>query len=302
MTDQPSDHVPGSGAPAGSPYATPPGTPYSSPLPQSPAPAPAAAPASPAPAAEPFGAPPGPGYQRAAPAPAEPDPYGATPAPQDPYPPSPDAYPGSPAPQDPYAAPSQNPYAPAPTAGPGLPASPESLAAVEARFGPVATFGERATSWLIDLGVTLSGLLLVILGVVVLWFGSSGSVTLDNGAIAQTPSDPVLSAIGWVFVIGGYLAMLGLWLWNRVFTMGRTGQSVGKRSQGLLLIDARTGQPIGAGSAFLRDLVHGLANQVFYLSFLWMLWDPDRQTLGDKAVHSTVVRVPKGGGHGATMF
>ena len=39
------------------------------------------------------------------------------------------------------------------------------------------------------------------------------------------------------------------------------------------------------------------ANQVFYLSFLWMLWDADRQTLGDKAVHSTVVHVPRGPVH-----
>ncbi len=75
--------------------------------------------------------------------------------------------------------------------------------------------------------------------------------------------------------------------------MGRTGQSVGKRAMGLMLIDATTGQPIGAGKSFLRELVHSLANSIFYLSYLWMLWDADKQTLADKAVSSTVVTVPK---------
>jgi len=143
-------------------------------------------------------------------------------------------------------------------------------------------------------GITLSGLVLVILGGIVLAVGGSGTVTLDNGTTAQTAADPVLVGLGIVLLVAGYATMFGLWLWNRVFRMGRTGQSIGKSSQGLMLIDARTGQPIGAGSSFLREVVSGLVNQVVYLSFLWMLWDPDRQTVADKAVHSTVIHVPRG--------
>jgi hypothetical protein len=41
-------------------------------------------------------------------------------------------------------------------------------------------------------------------------------------------------------------------------------------------------------------VVSNIVNQVFYLSFLWMLWDTDKQTLADKAVHSSVIVVPKG--------
>ena len=193
------------------------------------------------------------------------------------------------------APPAHNPYAPAPPAGPGQPAPPASLQAVEARFGRVATFGERVVAHLIDLGITLSGLVLVILGGIVLAVGGSGTVTLDNGTTAQAAADPVLVGLGIVLLVAGYATMFGLWLWNRVFRMGRTGQSIGKSSQGLMLIDARTGQPIGAGSSFLREVVSGLVNQVVYLSFLWMLWDPDRQTVADKAVHSTVIHVPRDG-------
>ena len=44
----------------------------------------------------------------------------------------------------------------------------------------------------------------------------------------------------------------------------------------------------------LRELVSSIVNQVIYLSYLWMLWDDNKQTIADKAVHSTVVVVPKG--------
>ena len=76
--------------------------------------------------------------------------------------------------------------------------------------------------------------------------------------------------------------------------MGRTGQSVGKKVIGLYLLDDKTGQPIGAGMCFLRELVQSLVNQIFYLGWLWMLWDADKQTLGDKAVHSNVVVAAEG--------
>ena len=53
------------------------------------------------------------------------------------------------------------------------------------------------------------------------------------------------------------------------------------------------GQPIGAGPSFLREIVHSLANQIVYLSFLWMLWDANRQTLADLVVKSNDIVVPK---------
>jgi uncharacterized RDD family membrane protein YckC len=216
--------------------------------------------------------------------------YGA-PAPPDPNAP--------PAPGNPYAPPTPaNPYAPAPA----QPVGPGSLASVEASFGRVATFGDRVLAHLIDLGITLSGLILVFLGAIVLAFGSRSWVTLENGTTAAAAADPVLTAVGVMFLVIGFGAMLGLWLWNRVFRMGRTGQSIGKSSQGLMLIDTVTGRPIGAGSSFLREIVAGLVNQVVYLSYLWMLWDPDRQTVADKAVHSTVIHVPKDGAPSRPVF
>ena len=86
---------------------------------------------------------------------------------------------------------------------------------------------------------------------------------------------------GIVVVVLAYLLALGVSLWNRVLRMGRTGQSIGKSRMGLVLIDARSGAPIGAGRCFARELLSALINQAFYLSYLWMLWDPNRLTLAD---------------------
>ncbi|KGN35741.1 hypothetical protein N798_00365 [Knoellia flava TL1] len=91
----------------------------------------------------------------------------------------------------------------------------------------------------------------------------------------------------------GVLLMIGIQIWNRIFKMGRTGQSVGKKMLGLKLVNEQNGQPIGAMQSFLRELVGGLINQIVYLSYLWMLWDDNKQTLADKVVHSTVIEVPK---------
>jgi uncharacterized RDD family membrane protein YckC len=178
-------------------------------------------------------------------------------------------------------------YAPAPGYAGGRPMHPGSIGYVEQNFGPVADFGKRALAYLIDLAITLIGLIPMIIGIVLLIVAAPSDVTYDEFGNATTSGGDAGLALG-------TLVSLGIWLWNRVFRMGRTGQSVGKRAIGLRLLDDKTGQPIGAGMCFLREVVSNIVNQVFYLSFLWMLWDTDKQTLADKAVHSSVIVVPKG--------
>jgi uncharacterized RDD family membrane protein YckC len=183
-----------------------------------------------------------------------------------------------------------HPYAPGVTAT--TPDRPGSLPFVEAQFGPVAGFRERVVAFLIDLAVTLGGFIMVLLGLLVVALSSGGIVTFDNGARVASGGDTVLTRVGVLLFVLGYHTIVGLWVWNRVFMMGRTGRSVGKRARGLKLVDATTGDPIGASKAFARDLVQGFANLVFCLGYLWMLWDKNKQTLGDKAVGSAVIHRP----------
>lgn len=265
-------------APAVAPPAAPPSTaPAYAPPPQQPgyaAPPPQPGPAAPPPQQAGYAAPP-PGYGQQA--------YGQ-PGPGQP------AYGQAPPQPNPYGG-----YAQAPVYAGGRPTHPGSIGYVEQNFGPVADFGQRALALIIDIAITLVGLIPMIIGFVLITAGASTTYsTYDEfGNTTLAGGNRGLIATGVALVVIGSLVSFGIWLWNRVFRMGRTGQSVGKKSIGLKLVDDKTGQPIGAGMSFLREIVAGIVNQIFYLSYLWMLWDADKQTVADKAVHSTVIVLPK---------
>lgn len=207
--------------------------------------------------------------------------------------------PGSPAqPANPYAggspAPEPSPYRAAPQINPygaSGQAFPGSKGYVEQYFGPVAGFGSRAGALIIDTLLTLIGLIPMIIGAVLLVVAARD--TDDFGRSIEGTGNGGLAALGGILIVLGILLSIGIQVWNRIFKMGRTGQSVGKKVMGLKLIHEQTGQPIGAMQAFLRELLSGLINQIFYLSYLWMLWDDNKQTLADKVVHSTVIKVAK---------
>lgn len=265
---------------------------------QQPAPAwstPPTAPAAPPPPPVPAGFPPP--SQGGYPAPA---PGGYPPPAQGGYPAQAQAgYPAQGQPSGPpQAYPQQaNPYGGYPPQQPpaayGAP-MPGTLPFVEAHFGPVATFGQRVPAYLIDWALTLIGIIPMVIGMfMVIGGAATNEYNYDTQMWESTAGSGALAGLGGLLIFLGVLVSFGIWLWNRVFKMGRTGQSVGKRMMGLKLINAETGQPVGAGTSFLREVVHSLANQIFYLSFLWMLWDANRQTLADLVVKSNDIVVPK---------
>jgi uncharacterized RDD family membrane protein YckC len=77
--------------------------------------------------------------------------------------------------------------------------------------------------------------------------------------------------------------------YNRWFLAGKTGQSWGKKALGLTLVGEATGQPIGAGMAFVRDICHFVDSIICYIGWLFPLWDSKRQTLADKIMKTVVV-------------
>jgi uncharacterized RDD family membrane protein YckC len=103
------------------------------------------------------------------------------------------------------------------------------------------------------------------------------------------------TSVGLLFDLAG----LGWIIYNRWVRAGRTGQSVGKSALNTRLIDERTGQPIGGGMAFVRDIAHIVDSIICYVGFLFPLWDSKRQTLADKILHTVVVRNDGGGGDSA---
>ena len=85
------------------------------------------------------------------------------------------------------------------------------------------------------------------------------------------------------------LASIGWWIYNRCIQAGRTGQSLGKKTLHMRLLSEKTGEPIGAGMAFARDICHILDSLACYIGWLFPLWDAKRQTFADKIVGTVVV-------------
>ncbi|MGH3974825.1 MAG: RDD family protein [Pseudonocardiaceae bacterium] len=140
------------------------------------------------------------------------------------------------------------------------------VAGVAAVPGPLADFGTRAISSLIDYVIPVIALnVLFTLGVV------TGTVALS----------PMLTVVGYL----GLFAFIG---WNSCYRQGTTGQSVGRQGAGTKLVEMKTGQPIGFGRAVLRQLWHSLE---FFVGYLWPLWDANRQTFADKIAGTVVIRV-----------
>jgi uncharacterized RDD family membrane protein YckC len=101
------------------------------------------------------------------------------------------------------------------------------------------------------------------------------------------------SAIGGGFggflIVVGYLAALGIWIWNYVIRQGNTGKTIGKQQLGLMLIRESDGQPVGPGMSFVRGIAHFLDSIACYIGWLWPLWDNKRQTFADKVCGTVVV-------------
>jgi uncharacterized RDD family membrane protein YckC len=76
------------------------------------------------------------------------------------------------------------------------------------------------------------------------------------------------------------------------FTMlegGPKGQTLGKMALGIRVIDLARGGPIGYGRGFIRYIGRIASFIVILLGYLWMLWDPEKQTWHDKFAGCVVV-------------
>lgn len=110
----------------------------------------------------------------------------------------------------------------------------------------------------------------------------------------------VIYFIGFVTGKASLVLLFGLlsivfWVWNRVYRMGTTGQSIGKSALSIKLIRESDAQVVGPALAFGRDICHIVDAAPWfipvYIGFLWPLWDQKRQTFADKIVHTVVIDV-----------
>lgn len=146
-------------------------------------------------------------------------------------------------------------------------------------LGELAEWPARALGYLIDGALTLPGAVLMIAGL--------PSIEIDSSTGLATATGP-----GITYYLG-ILLMLGVSIWNRWIKGGQTGQTVGRGVIGTKLVSEATGQPIGPGLAFARDLVHFLDSAICLIGWLFPLWDAKKQTIADKLLNTVVVKAPK---------
>ena len=139
-----------------------------------------------------------------------------------------------------------------------------------------ATFGQRLIAYLIDSAV---GFGLALPAIVLFFIGSAigGGFGIFVILIAVLFYFGALAAMIYIMVIG----------------QGKTGQTPGKRTQGIQLV-GDNGQPIGGGMVFVRYLLASLLGSFCYIGYLWMLWDGEKKTLYDKILGNQVVAGPQG--------
>ena len=192
-------------------------------------------------------------------------------------------------PENPFAAPAPGqapayPQAPAYSGQPGYAPGYGAAPAWASTLPPLASWGERLGASLID-GLLAGVPLMIGYGVAMatfFWSAATSSTTGTTGATGFLAGGAIAFVLGW-------LAYVGIYVWNRVLRQGRTGQSVGKKALGIRLLSEDHLQPIGPGMAFVRDIVH-VVDGIFYVGYLRPLWDVKRQTFADTIIKTLVVK------------
>jgi uncharacterized RDD family membrane protein YckC len=144
------------------------------------------------------------------------------------------------------------------------------------------------------LGLLLDSILYGLLGAV---FAVPGVLLIAASSIGwaiapedqtQSPQSPRAGRL----IAGIALVSIGLLLIAVLYvrSLGRTGQTWGRRLAGVRVVDKNSGAPIGIGRALGRTVFEQLiSQQLLLLGYLWGFWDKDRQTWHDKVVNSIVV-------------
>ncbi|MFP5377579.1 MAG: RDD family protein [Acidimicrobiia bacterium] len=122
--------------------------------------------------------------------------------------------------------------------------------------GPRASFGDRLVAAVID--AVLVGVLTVVL-------------RLSLGAL------------------GALLSLVGGLAYYGYLEGSPSGQTVGKRTMNIRVVDFATGGAIGVPRALIRYVARFVSSLPCGLGYFWMLWDPEKQTWHDKLATTVVV-------------
>ncbi|HVX65018.1 MAG TPA: RDD family protein [Bryobacteraceae bacterium] len=169
------------------------------------------------------------------------------------------------------------PVPPRPPAGMAAPAPPMQYAEWSTRVG----------GYLIDM-LFVGAVTVLLFIVAAMVFGSAAGLSAGiSPDIAHA-----FGGLGCCLVFSIFpLASLIVGLYNKVYLVSSRGASVGQGVVHIRVVDAQ-GRLLSQGVALVRLLAQigiGLVPFGVFIDLLWPLWDPQRQTLHDKAVGCFVI-------------
>ncbi len=124
--------------------------------------------------------------------------------------------------------------------------------------------GKRFVAFLVDAGIFVA---IYIVGFILIAIMSS-----------------IADALGALFAVLFFVAYLGYWIYNFIYLQGTTGQTIGKKQQGITLLRSDTFQPVGPLMSFVRGIVQGIFSIPCYLDHWWIFVDEDNRRLSDKVL------------------
>ncbi|WIM90307.1 RDD family protein [Candidatus Mycobacterium wuenschmannii] len=124
--------------------------------------------------------------------------------------------------------------------------------------------------------------------------------SIDSACLTNITTDSVeqicsigYSTVGLTVMWIAALTALGYFIWNFGYRQGTTGSSIGKSVLGFRVVSENTGEPIGFGMSVLRAFAHVIDSAIFYVGYLFPLWDAKRQTLADKVMATVCLPVER---------
>jgi uncharacterized RDD family membrane protein YckC len=121
----------------------------------------------------------------------------------------------------------------------------------------------------------VDSLIIMVLGIVLIAF--TFPLLMSGGPESEDVSDLLTLILLLVYAV--YSAAMLAW----------TGQTVGKMALCLRVVGP-DGEKPGFWRALLRESIGKWLSQIFYLGFLWMLWDRRQQTWHDRIARTFVER------------
>ena len=105
------------------------------------------------------------------------------------------------------------------------------------------------------------------------------------GVVGGALGSVIGGAAGWLLVFMLVIAYVVVYLW----LVSTRGQSPGKMAIGIKIVKM-DGSAIGIGGALIREIIGKLVSSIFYLGYIWILFDGKRQGWHDKIAGTIVVR------------